>query len=102
MENPGITPRPVAQGYHIAQSPAPAKSGKHQESFQQVLSKLVDEVDGLQKDAEQSVQHFLTGKVTNVHEVMVAMEKADVSFKFMMEARNKLVDAYREVMRMQV
>ncbi|MFQ5752664.1 MAG: flagellar hook-basal body complex protein FliE, partial [bacterium] len=41
-------------------------------------------------------------KVENVHEVMIAMSKAEVSFKFMMETRNKLIDAYKEIMRMQV
>jgi len=71
-------------------------------SFGDTLAKAVSDVDGLQKDAQQSVQDFAAGKVDNVHDVMIAMEKAELSFKFMMTARNKLVDAYREVMRMQV
>ncbi|MEK6730065.1 MAG: flagellar hook-basal body complex protein FliE, partial [Planctomycetota bacterium] len=46
--------------------------------------------------------NFATGKVENVHEVMIAMSKAEISFKFMMEARNKLIETYKEVMRMQM
>ena len=102
MENPGIAARQVSQGFQIAQAPSPVEAAKPKESFQHVLSKLVNEVDELQKSAEQSVESFAAGKITNVHEVMVAMEKADLSFKFIMEARNKLVEAYRDVMRMQV
>jgi flagellar hook-basal body complex protein FliE len=52
--------------------------------------------------AGESVENFATGKVENVHEVMIAMSKAEVSFKFMMETRNKLIDAYKEIIRMQV
>ncbi|RKY86908.1 flagellar hook-basal body complex protein FliE, partial [candidate division KSB1 bacterium] len=45
---------------------------------------------------------LLTGEIKDVHDVMVAVEKANTSFELMMEIRNKMLDAYREIMRMQV
>ncbi len=70
--------------------------------FKETVSNFVNEVNDLQVKAGESVENFATGKVENVHEVMIAMSKAEVSFKFMMETRNKLIDAYKEIMRMQV
>lgn len=71
-------------------------------NFKETVSKYVNEVNDLQLKAGESIENFATGKVENVHEVMIAMSKAEVSFKFMMETRNKLVDAYKEIMKMQV
>jgi flagellar hook-basal body complex protein FliE len=77
--------------------------GKDQkDSFGKTLSGFMNEVNDLQTKANESIENFATGKVENVHEVMIAMAKAEVSFKFMMEARNKLVETYKEVMRMQM
>ncbi len=70
--------------------------------FKETVSNYVNEVNNLQLKAGESIENFATGKVENVHEVMIAMSKAEVSFKFMMETRNKLVDAYKEIMKMQV
>ncbi len=70
--------------------------------FKDSFNNYVSEVNDLQVKAGESIENFATGKVENVHEVMIAMSKAEVSFKFMMETRNKLVDAYKEIMRMQV
>ena len=44
----------------------------------------------------------MSGEVEDVHTAMIAMQKADLSFQLLMQVRNKLVEAYREVMRMQV
>ena len=70
--------------------------------FKDTLSNFVNEVNDLQIKAGESIENFASGKTENVHEVMIAMTKAEVSFKFMMETRNKLVNAYKEIMQMQV
>ncbi len=75
---------------------------KNGTGFKDTFNNYVSEVNDLQVKAGESIENFATGKVENVHEVMIAMSKAEVSFKFMMETRNKLVDAYKEIMRMQV
>ena len=71
-------------------------------SFRGALGGLVSEVNQVQNDASAAIQRFATGNGENLHEVMIAVNKAELSFKFLMEARNKLVDAYHEVMRMQL
>lgn len=70
--------------------------------FKGTLGSVVNEVNDLQIKAGESIENFASGKIENVHEVMIAMTKAEVSFKFMMETRNKLVSAYKEIMQMQV
>lgn len=71
-------------------------------SFKETLSSFIQEVNGLQQGAEDSIRKLATGEVKNLHQVMIAAGEADVAFRFMMEVRNKLMEAYREVMRMQV
>jgi len=77
-----------------------ASGGK--ESFADVLKSSIEKVNGLQNEADQATQDLLVGKDTNIHQVMIAMEKADLSFQMMMQVRNKIVNAYEEMMRMQV
>ena len=90
----GLGPNAVPAG-----PAAPAKEGG--KSFGDTLTELLKETDGLQKASDQTVQDFAAGKVEDVHEVMVAMNRADLSFRMMLEVRNKLLDAYQEVMRIQ-
>ena len=71
-------------------------------SFGDTLKGLIGDVDRMQKTAEETTKRMLTGEIEDVHQVMVAMEEAQTSFQLMMEIRNKIVDAYKEVMRMQV
>lgn len=70
--------------------------------FSDVLGDLVKEANELQKDSAAKVEGFAEGGVDDIHDVMIAMTKADVSFRMMLEVRNKLVEAYQEVMRVQV
>lgn len=70
--------------------------------FKETVNKFIGDVNDLQLKAGEEIENFAGGEVDNIHEVMIAMTKAEVSFKFMMEARNKLIDAYKEIMQMQV
>ena len=71
-------------------------------NFKNVLDGYLKETNDMQNEADQSLSKLVRGETDNVHEVMLAMSKADVSFRMMVEVRNKLVEAYQEVMRMQV
>lgn len=71
-------------------------------SFKNVLNGYLQETNEMQNSADESLSKLVKGETDNVHEVMLAMSKADVSFRMMVEVRNKLVEAYKEVMRMQV
>jgi flagellar hook-basal body complex protein FliE len=69
--------------------------------FQKILKRSIEEVDGLAKEANHSVQEMITGKM-DVHQAMVAMEQANISFRLMVQVRNKMMAAYEEIMRMQI
>lgn len=71
-------------------------------SFTDIFSKTFNEVNELSTDADRAITDFATGKNTDIHNTMIAMEKADISFQLMMQVRNKLVAAYQEIYRMQV
>ncbi|MGR3317812.1 MAG: flagellar hook-basal body complex protein FliE [Candidatus Anammoxibacter sp.] len=71
-------------------------------SFKKTLGSFVNDVNEMQLKADSKIEDFATGKITNMHEVMISMKKAEMSFQFLMEMRNKLVEAYKEVSRMQV
>jgi flagellar hook-basal body complex protein FliE len=70
-------------------------------SFQDVLKGLVDKVDSLQKDADASIKGLVTGETTDLHDVSMKLQEAGVAFELMMEIRNKLLDAYQEIIKMQ-
>jgi flagellar hook-basal body complex protein FliE len=71
-------------------------------SFKDVLLDSLNEVNSLQQEAAQGVEKVLTGETENLAEVFTAVRKADVAFSMLMEMRNKLVEAYREVQQMRV
>ena len=77
-------------------------SGKGGPSFADTLAQSLDKVNTLQKEADVAIQDFITGDKRNIHETMIAVGKADLAFRLTMQVRNKMVEAYQEVMRMQV
>ena len=82
-----------------AELPQTAASGP---SFDEILKTAFQNVGSLQKEANRAIQRLSVDGSVNVHQTMIAMEKANLSFRLMLQIRNKLVDAYQEVMRMQV
>jgi flagellar hook-basal body complex protein FliE len=71
-------------------------------SFSDTLKDAVNSVNEMQKSSDKAMQNLATGKTDNVAEVMIAAEKADIALKVMVQVRNKIIDAYQEVMKMQV
>lgn len=71
-------------------------------SFSEMLASNLMEVNSLQKEADVAVQKLASGQTKNLHETMLAVEKAEIAFKTMNQVRTKVIDAYREIMRMQV
>ncbi len=69
--------------------------------FKKILSRSMEEVNSLLSEAGQSAQEMVAGKM-DIHQAMVAMEKANISFRLMLQVRNKMMAAYEEIMRMQV
>ncbi|MFW5973428.1 MAG: flagellar hook-basal body complex protein FliE [Bacteroidota bacterium] len=71
-------------------------------SFGDTLKDAVSQVDGQQKSADSQIEAFVAGEQENVHEVMISMNQAKLSFQLMTEVRNKALETYHELMRMQV
>ena len=69
--------------------------------FVDVLRGAMDQVEQVQNQAESKVSALLEGNGMDVHSAMIAVEKADLSFQLMMQVRNKIVQAYQEIARMQ-
>jgi flagellar hook-basal body complex protein FliE len=66
------------------------------------FKELVGKVNDLQVQADNKIKSMVTGESKDLHEVMIAVEKANISFQFLTQVRNKAVEAYQDVMRMQV
>ena len=66
-------------------------------SFKEFLLDALDHVNSMQHDADHAVEQLATGKDVNAAEVLTAVQKADLSFRMMMQIRNKLVQAYQEI-----
>jgi len=90
--NPGTLARPpMSEG---------ALNGE--KSFGDVLRDAVAQMSSLQKDADVAAERLATGEITDIHQVMIAGEKASLALQMTIQIRNKILDAYHEIMRMQV
>jgi flagellar hook-basal body complex protein FliE len=67
-----------------------------------LLGNFVNEVSAQQSAGADAVSGLLSGKNVSLHQAMISMEEASVSFQMMVEVRNKLLDSYQELMRMQI
>lgn len=70
--------------------------------FSALLKDALSSVNDAQLEASEAVQKVLSGETKDIHSTMIALQKADVSLKLMLEVKNKIVEAYQEVMRTQV
>lgn len=70
--------------------------------FGKLMEDMVGKVSDLQQNADQSIQSLATGQGKGLHEVMLAVEKASISFQMLTQVRNKAVEAYQEIMRMPI
>lgn len=92
----GATPASVAPSV----SGAPGKASGT--GFGEIFSKAIDAVNGQAQEAEKLVTGLVSGEHANIHETMIAMEKSSISFRMLTKAQSKAIDAYQEIMRMQL
>jgi len=71
-------------------------------SFSEVLKDSISKVSELEKEANQQTEQLVKMESQDIHNTLIAVEKADLSFQLMMQIRNKIINAYEEIMRMQV
>ncbi|MBY0370594.1 flagellar hook-basal body complex protein FliE [bacterium] len=84
------------------ESAFPTEKAGGGDSFMSYLNNSMSEVNQLLNEADVKATELATGKTENLHESMIAAEKAEVSFKLMSQFRAKAIEAYNEIMRMQV
>ena len=91
--------KPVAP----AQTTQPVHPGQIAgKDFKTILLENLEEVNRLQAEADQGVQRLMRGETDNVAEVFTAINKAGIAFDLLMEIRNKLQDAYRDIQQMRI
>ena len=86
-------------------SDTPGKSGKvgeNEGAFGNLLKNKIEEINKLKLDANDAIEKVELSDSGSIHEAIIAMEKASISFKTMLQVRNKMLEAYQEVMRMQM
>ena len=96
-----ITMRPVSPAGSTSPGIAPAK-GAGSQGFGDILGKAVASVNGQMQEANQLQEGLAAGQHANIHETMIAAEKAGISFRMLTRVQQKAIDAYREIMRMQL
>ena len=77
-------------------------SGDPSATFTQAIKKAVGEVNDLSNTADKLAVNLASGDVEDVHKAMIAMQKAKLALDFTIQVRNKVIEAYQEIMRMQV
>jgi flagellar hook-basal body complex protein FliE len=88
---------------HLLNSQGENVTGKNAKtSFGDILKNTISDINELQIDADKAIAKVELEDSGSIHEAMIALEKANISFRVMMTVRNKIVDAYQEIMRMQV
>lgn len=98
IELKGIKPFEMETGLRRPE----ARTADTGDSFGNMLTRAVSSVDQTMKTSEQGIQDFVAGKTENVHEVMINMQRAQLSFQLMVEMRNKAIETYQEISRMQI
>ena len=93
---------PVREGEGLEKIKHAAGPAAGTPSFKETLGSFLNDVNGLQKKADESIRKMAAGEINDVHQVMSSVEEANVAFNMMMEIRNKVMDAYQEVMRIRL
>ncbi|NCP04526.1 MAG: flagellar hook-basal body complex protein FliE [Deltaproteobacteria bacterium] len=70
--------------------------------FAALVKESIASVNRKQAEADQAASALASGQSSNIHEVMIKMEEAEISLRMVVQMRNKVVEAYQEIMRMQV
>ncbi len=93
---------PSSAGIELGQGITTESKGAPGKNFMDVLKDSMEQVNVQQGQADDAIKELVAGRSKNIHETMLTIERADTSLKLMMQVRNKILDAYKEVMRMPV
>ncbi len=83
-------------------SPDTSNVSKTTEGFSDILNATIDQVNGAEIKSNDAIGALSTGKAENLHGVMIALEEADISLRMLVQMRNKALEAYNEILRLQL
>jgi len=93
----------ISPNYHLPTPQLPETTGKVDAGeFKNLLIESIDHVNSMQMDADHAVEQLVTGGDANMVEVLTAVQKADMSFRLMLQIRNKLMQAYQEIQNIRI
>jgi len=101
MTNPILSGLPGLSNLPTSPTPATGVDAGESGGFGATLKNALQRVDQLQQDSDASSAQLVQGDRQDIHNVMIAVEKADIAFQLMMQVRNKIVNAYQEVSKLQ-
>ena len=93
---------PISSGSPLDKVTKAQTNSKDVPSFKDTMSNFMKDVNSMQIKADESINRMAAGEITDVHQVMNAVEEANVAFNMMMEIRNKVMDAYQQILQMRL
>ena len=93
---PSMSPRGI-EGFPKLTLPTSPGATEQAPAFKDFMLQSIDQVNAMQLDADRAVESLLTGGEVNPAEVLTAVQKADLSFRMLLQVRNKLVQAFQEI-----
>jgi len=97
-----IIVNPITSDIPLSLGSRPTGAPEEGTRFGALLKDAISTVNDLSKQSNREVEKIITGETDDLHTAVIAMQRADVSFQMMMQVRNKIVQAYQEVLRMPV
>jgi flagellar hook-basal body complex protein FliE len=91
----------MASKFELEGAPSVGEA-QSQKTFGEFLQDSLGKVNSLQQEANVAMEKLASGESQNLHETLLAVEKADIAFRTMNQVRSKVIDAYREIMKMQI
>jgi flagellar hook-basal body complex protein FliE len=95
-----INPQPLVPTFPKA--PTEKIPSGDKEGFGDMLKNAIESINGLQQEAGEAQDKFVRGEAAELHQVMIAAEKAGISFDLLLEIRRRLVEAYQDIIRMPI
>jgi flagellar hook-basal body complex protein FliE len=93
---------PIAPGAAAALPPVRGEAGRGGAIFKDMLEGAIQRVESLRQAADQGIERTLAGEGEELHNTILAAQRAELAFELFMQARNKVTQAYQEIMRMQI
>lgn len=92
----------VGAPFDAVETPGIDRAEGGSKTFGDFLQDSISKVNGLQQEANVAMQKLASGESHDLHETLLTVEKAEIAFKAMNQVRSKVLDAYKEIMRMQI